>query len=143
MLSLENSCWKIKNKKSWVSIAILMYFMRMMECSMFPAHILSCNDVVIHDEICRLHQLVIFSWQLILCSEFINTTDYVLKVQVMATKQPNSCLFVSLNREHIVTKNELAPCPSHRKGVSYIRHVCCFAFIYISTQYGSFLFCMQ
>ena len=143
MLSSENSCWKIKNKKAWVSIAILMYFMHMMVCSMFPALILSCNDVVIQDEICWLHQLVIFSWQLILCSKFINTMDYVLEVQVMAPNQPNNCLFVGLNRGHVVTKNELAPCPSQRKGVSYILHVCCFSFIYISTQYGSLLFCMH
>ena len=38
--------------------------------------------------------------------------------QVMAPKQPNTGLFVGLNRGHIVTKKELAPRPSDRKGVS-------------------------
>ena len=36
----------------------------------------------------------------------------------MATKQPNAGLFVGLNKGHIVTKKELAPRPSVRKGVS-------------------------
>lgn len=40
--------------------------------------------------------------------------------QVMAPKQPNTGLFVGLNRGHIVTKKELAPRPSDRKGVSFI-----------------------
>ena len=35
----------------------------------------------------------------------------------MAPKQPNTGLFVGLNRGHIVTKKELAPRPSDRKGV--------------------------
>ncbi|KAJ6769955.1 60S RIBOSOMAL PROTEIN L36-1-RELATED [Salix purpurea] len=34
----------------------------------------------------------------------------------MAPKQPNTGLFVGLNRGHIVTKKELAPRPSDRKG---------------------------
>lgn len=36
----------------------------------------------------------------------------------MAPKQPNSGLFVGLNKGHVVTKKELAPRPSDRKGVS-------------------------
>lgn len=35
----------------------------------------------------------------------------------MAPKQPNSGLFVGLNKGHIVTKRELPPRPSDRKGV--------------------------
>ncbi|XP_062120387.1 large ribosomal subunit protein eL36y-like isoform X1 [Humulus lupulus] len=35
---------------------------------------------------------------------------------VMAPKQPNTGLFVGLNRGHVVTKKELAPRPSDRKG---------------------------
>lgn len=35
----------------------------------------------------------------------------------MAPKQPNTGLFVGLNKGHIVTKKELAPRPSDRKGV--------------------------
>ncbi|GJV55750.1 60S ribosomal protein L36-2-like protein [Tanacetum coccineum] len=34
----------------------------------------------------------------------------------MAPKQPNTGLFVGLNKGHIVTKKELAPRPSDRKG---------------------------
>ncbi|KAE8664030.1 60S ribosomal protein L36 [Hibiscus syriacus] len=34
----------------------------------------------------------------------------------MATKQPNTGLFVGLNKGHVVTKKELAPRPSIRKG---------------------------
>lgn len=37
--------------------------------------------------------------------------------QAMALKQPNSGLFVGLSKGHIVTKKELAPRPSDRKGV--------------------------
>lgn len=36
----------------------------------------------------------------------------------MAPKQQNTGLFVGLNRGHVVTKKELAPRPSDRKGVS-------------------------
>ncbi|KAL9265627.1 Large ribosomal subunit protein eL36y-like protein [Drosera capensis] len=36
--------------------------------------------------------------------------------QVMAPKQPNSGLFVGMNKGHIVTKKDLAPRPSDRKG---------------------------
>lgn len=36
----------------------------------------------------------------------------------MAPKQPNTGLFVGLNKGHVVTKKELAPRPSDRKGVS-------------------------
>lgn len=43
---------------------------------------------------------------------------YFIGKQVMAPKQPNSGLFVGLNRGHVVTKKELAPRPSDRKGVS-------------------------
>ncbi|KAI3764440.1 hypothetical protein M8C21_024694 [Ambrosia artemisiifolia] len=35
----------------------------------------------------------------------------------MAPKQPNTGLFVGLNKGHVVTKKELAPRPSDRKGV--------------------------
>ncbi|KAK1559736.1 hypothetical protein Q3G72_017839 [Acer saccharum] len=35
---------------------------------------------------------------------------------VMAPKQPNTGLFVGLNKGHVVTKKELAPRPSDRKG---------------------------
>lgn len=35
----------------------------------------------------------------------------------MTASQPNTGLFVGLNRGHIVTKKELAPRPSDRKGV--------------------------
>ncbi|KAK6936833.1 Ribosomal protein L36e [Dillenia turbinata] len=45
---------------------------------------------------------------------------------VMAPKQPNTGLFVGLNKGHIVTKKELAPRPSDRKG-SLIREVAGFA----------------
>ncbi|KAI3769980.1 hypothetical protein L6452_01098 [Arctium lappa] len=39
------------------------------------------------------------------------------KIQhTMAPKQPNSGLFVGLNKGHVVTKKELAPRPSDRKG---------------------------
>ncbi|OMP09034.1 Ribosomal protein L36e [Corchorus olitorius] len=34
----------------------------------------------------------------------------------MATKQPNTGLFVGLNKGHVVTRKELAPRPSNRKG---------------------------
>jgi len=43
-----------------------------------------------------------------------------LLIQVMAPKQPNTGLFVGLNKGHVVTKKELAPRPSDRKGVSFI-----------------------
>ncbi|CAK7350422.1 unnamed protein product [Dovyalis caffra] len=36
----------------------------------------------------------------------------------MPSKQPNTGLFVGLNKGHIVTKKELAPRPSDRKGKS-------------------------
>ncbi|GMY09180.1 60S ribosomal protein [Fagus crenata] len=36
----------------------------------------------------------------------------------MAFKQPNTGLFVGLNKGHVVTKKELAPRPSDRKGVA-------------------------
>ncbi|KAK8573452.1 hypothetical protein V6N13_100246 [Hibiscus sabdariffa] len=35
---------------------------------------------------------------------------------VMAPSQPNTGLFVGLNKGHVVTKKELAPRPSNRKG---------------------------
>ena len=35
----------------------------------------------------------------------------------MAPSQPKSGLFVGLNKGHIVTKREVAPRPSDRKGV--------------------------
>ncbi|KAL6323101.1 hypothetical protein AAG906_027361 [Vitis piasezkii] len=38
--------------------------------------------------------------------------------QVMAPKQPNTGLFVGLNKGHVVTKKELPPRPSDRKGSS-------------------------
>ncbi|KAG5230689.1 60S ribosomal protein [Salix suchowensis] len=34
----------------------------------------------------------------------------------MAPKQPNTGLFVGLNKGHVVTKKDLAPRPSDRKG---------------------------
>ncbi|KAI3764443.1 hypothetical protein L2E82_14451 [Cichorium intybus] len=40
-----------------------------------------------------------------------------LLIQRMAPKQPNTGLFVGLNKGHVVTKKELAPRPSDRKGV--------------------------
>jgi large subunit ribosomal protein L36e len=36
----------------------------------------------------------------------------------MALPQPKSGLFVGINKGHVVTKRELPPRPSHRKGVS-------------------------
>lgn len=42
-----------------------------------------------------------------------------LLFQVMAPKQPNTGLFVGLNKGHVVTKKELAPRPSDRKGVIF------------------------
>ncbi|GAA0164814.1 hypothetical protein Leryth_026504 [Lithospermum erythrorhizon] len=36
--------------------------------------------------------------------------------QVMAPKQPNTGLFVGLNKGHVTTKKELVPRPSDRKG---------------------------
>ncbi|KAL2459900.1 60S ribosomal protein L36-1 [Abeliophyllum distichum] len=38
--------------------------------------------------------------------------------QVKAPKQPNTGLFVGLNKGHIATSKELAPRPSNRKGIS-------------------------
>jgi hypothetical protein len=38
----------------------------------------------------------------------------------MAPKQPNTGLFVGLNKGHVVTKKDLAPRPSDRKGVSNV-----------------------
>ena len=46
--------------------------------------------------------------------------------QVMAPKQPNTGLFVGLNKGHVVTKKELAPRPSDRKGVSRFNNVLVF-----------------
>lgn len=43
---------------------------------------------------------------------------YYLSAHKMAPKQPNTGLFVGLNKGHVVTKKELAPRPSDRKGVS-------------------------
>lgn len=37
----------------------------------------------------------------------------------MAPKQPSTGLFVGLNKGHVVTKKELAPRPSDRKGVCF------------------------
>ncbi|CAH1453833.1 unnamed protein product [Lactuca virosa] len=45
------------------------------------------------------------------------TWSQILLAQVpMAPKQPNTGLFVGLNKGHVVTKKELAPRPSNRKG---------------------------
>ncbi|TXG69420.1 hypothetical protein EZV62_004355 [Acer yangbiense] len=46
----------------------------------------------------------------------------------MALKQPNTGLFVGLNKGHVVTKKELAPCPSNHKGktskrIHFVRNV--------------------
>lgn len=38
----------------------------------------------------------------------------------MAPKHPSTGLFVGLNKGHVVTKKELPPRPSDRKGVSFI-----------------------
>ncbi|KAK9126941.1 hypothetical protein Scep_015787 [Stephania cephalantha] len=38
----------------------------------------------------------------------------------MAPKQPNTGLFVGLNKGHVVTRRELAPRPSARKGVCLV-----------------------
>ncbi|WKA05979.1 hypothetical protein VitviT2T_023908 [Vitis vinifera] len=48
--------------------------------------------------------------------------------QVMAPKQPNTGLFVGLNKGHVVTKKELPPRPSDRKGktskrVHFVRNI--------------------
>lgn len=45
----------------------------------------------------------------------------------MAPKQPNTGISVGLNKGHVVTKKELAPRPSDRKGVSdvfYFARLC-------------------
>lgn len=42
----------------------------------------------------------------------------IVEAGEMAPKQPNTGLFVGLNKGHIVTKKELPPRPSDRKGVS-------------------------
>ncbi|KAK1548118.1 hypothetical protein Q3G72_029000 [Acer saccharum] len=46
----------------------------------------------------------------------------------MAPKQPNTGLFVGLNKGHVVTKKELALCPSNHKGktskrIHFVRNV--------------------
>ena len=46
----------------------------------------------------------------------------------MAPKKPNTGLFVGLNKGHIVTKKELAPRPSDRKGVSFLILIICYLF---------------
>lgn len=46
----------------------------------------------------------------------------------MAPKQPNTGLFVGLNKGHVVTKKELPPRPRDRKGVSVtslLLSLCC------------------
>lgn len=43
----------------------------------------------------------------------------------MAPKQPNTGLFVGLNKGHVVTKKELAPRPSDRKGKQVRDHTLC------------------
>lgn len=51
-----------------------------------------------------------------------NTYIYALCLhfpkQAMAPKQPKTGLAVGLNKGHVVTRKELAPRPSDRKGVS-------------------------
>lgn len=42
----------------------------------------------------------------------------IVEAGEMAPKQPNTGLCVGLNKGHVVTKKELAPRPSDRKGVS-------------------------
>ncbi|KAG6746502.1 hypothetical protein POTOM_051043 [Populus tomentosa] len=44
--------------------------------------------------------------------------SFVLCWIAMAPKQPNTGLFVGLNKGHVVTKKDLAPRPSDRKGKS-------------------------
>ena len=46
--------------------------------------------------------------------------ELIFAVSAMAPKQPNTGLFVGLNKGHIVTKKDLAPRPSDRKGVSNV-----------------------
>ncbi|KAF8379516.1 hypothetical protein HHK36_028954 [Tetracentron sinense] len=43
-------------------------------------------------------------------------TALIIEEQAMAPQQPKTGLFVGLNKGHIVTKKELAPRPSARKG---------------------------
>ncbi|KAF5756877.1 putative ribosomal protein L36e [Helianthus annuus] len=45
-----------------------------------------------------------------------NCLEDFLGFHKMAPKQPNTGLFVGLNKGHVVTKKELAPRPSDRKG---------------------------
>ncbi|KAJ0668889.1 putative ribosomal protein L36e [Helianthus annuus] len=45
-----------------------------------------------------------------------NRLEDFLGFHKMAPKQPNTGLFVGLNKGHVVTKKELAPRPSDRKG---------------------------
>ncbi|KAJ8547605.1 hypothetical protein K7X08_011191 [Anisodus acutangulus] len=57
--------------------------------------------------------------QSIKCStaSFNNPSSRIQHIQeVMAPKQPNTGLSVGLNKGHVVTKKELAPRPSDRKG---------------------------
>ncbi|KAI3757648.1 hypothetical protein L6452_05191 [Arctium lappa] len=46
----------------------------------------------------------------------VRRSRYTPRHVVMAPKQPNTGLFVGLNKGHVVTKKELAPRPSDRKG---------------------------
>ncbi|KAF6146310.1 hypothetical protein GIB67_031332 [Kingdonia uniflora] len=51
------------------------------------------------------------------CTVVVTAVSSCLRLeQVMAPPQPNTGLFVGLNKGHIVTKKELAPRPSARKG---------------------------
>ncbi|KAE9611313.1 putative ribosomal protein L36e [Lupinus albus] len=46
----------------------------------------------------------------------------------MAPKQPSTGLFVGLNKGHVVTKRELPPRPSDRKGLCVVNDVICACF---------------
>ncbi|CAK9134413.1 unnamed protein product [Ilex paraguariensis] len=52
----------------------------------------------------------------IISEDFPEKVSVVLIGGVMPPKQPNTGLFVGLNKGHVVTKKELAPRPSDRKG---------------------------
>ncbi|KAF5947316.1 hypothetical protein HYC85_013273 [Camellia sinensis] len=57
------------------------------------------------------HREVTYPWQTVSLGQTTDATTWV-----MAPKQPNTGLFVGLNKGHVVTKKELAPRPSDRKG---------------------------
>lgn len=73
------------------------------------------------------------------CEIFARLADVlsIVYFQAMAPKQPNSGLFVGLNKGHILTKKELAPRPSDRKGVKILTFpdpLCCFVCVFRDVQ---------